>query len=283
MNVEAQIKQFIKHPFPLWETALTQELVQNKWNELQAQSLNDSSYYSTGRIWCKNSKLELSKRVAVTKSNNAIQLEFPSFELLHSFYDEHGLEPSTEHEIESNVLCKLQGALKVLQQVESVYDCIENLVRTIQVLRTDDADIDLSYSHPNIPFSIFISVCDNESMISNLRVAESILHEAMHLKLTLIEDLIPLIKPDTNSLYYSPWRNEERPAKGVLHGLFVFRAIREFYKELQKIGIFIDSENYLENRLREIENEVEQLKDFATSPSLNELGTNLVISLLPLN
>jgi HEXXH motif-containing protein len=156
-------------------------------------------------------------------------------------------------------------------------------VRTIQVLRTDDADIDLSYSHPNIPFSIFISVCDNESMISNLRVAESILHEAMHLKLTLIEDLIPLIKPDTNSLYYSPWRNEERPAKGVLHGLFVFRAIREFYKELQKIGIFIDSENYLENRLREIENEVEQLKDFATSPSLNELGTNLVISLLPLN
>ena len=282
MNLEAQIKQFIKNPFPLWETALAIELVQNKWNELRKQGLKDSSDYSTGRIWSKNFELGVGKRVAITETIDPIQLEFPSFELLDSFYDEHGLEPLSEREIESDVLCKLQGALKILQQVKPVYDCIEKLVRTIQVLRTHDADIDLSYSHPQIPFSIFLSVCTYNSITSDLRVAESILHESSHLFLSLVENCIDLIVPSSTATFYSPWRDEHRPIRGVLHGIFVFKMIKDFYELLLKEDIASSKQksDFIKYRVEVIHYELQLLTDFTKSEGLTHFGKELARKLL---
>ncbi|MEJ7684092.1 MAG: hypothetical protein WKG06_40815 [Segetibacter sp.] len=102
---------------------------------------------------------------------------------MQSFYDEHGLELLTENEIEADgALWKLKKAISILRLIEPAYNCITDLIRSIQILRQPDVEIDLSYSHPQIPFSIFLSVCDDDSIVSSLRVAESILHEAMHLK-----------------------------------------------------------------------------------------------------
>lgn len=281
MELATQIHKFIEQPFPIWETTLTHQLIQHKWRELERKGFQSPSNYSTARIWLQNPSLALGKKKAVTENNLCV--EMPSLQL-QSFYDEHGLDLLTENEIEADgTLSKLNKAISILQLIEPVYDCITNLVRSIHVLRQPDAEIDVSYSHPQIPFSIFLSVCEDDSIVSNLRVAESILHEAMHLKLTLIENIVPLIKPNTNSLYYSPWRDEERPVKGVLHGLFVFISIREFYKELQKMKIFTDAEDYLERRSSEIKSEVELLKGFEASLSFTEVGANLAISLLPLS
>ena len=283
MNLNARIKQFIDNPFPLWNVKLTQELVQNKWSDLHEEGLINADEYCTSRIWLKNPKIELDKRIRITEDNDSsIYLELPTSKL-HLFYNEHGLEPLTEKEIGLGVLNKLQSALQILHLVNPLYDCIASLVRVMEILRNEDANIDLSYSHPLIPFSIFLSVCKDDSIIANLRVAESILHEAMHLKLTLIEEVVPLIKPGTNGLYYSPWKGEERPIKGVLHGLFVFKSIEKFCVELQKTKIFLNVDDYITRRINEIKNETEQLDNFESCSGFTEEGANLVASLLPLN
>jgi HEXXH motif-containing protein len=281
MELATQIHKFIEYPFPLWETNLTKLLIQHKWSDLQKHGLDGPVDYSTPRVWLKNPVIEQSKRIAV--ANNNTFLEMPSFYLLKSFYDEHGLEPLTEKEIEANaVLQKLGGAMSILKYLKSACDCITILVHSIQVLQQPVAEIDVSYSHPEIPFSIFLSVCEDESTISNLRVAESILHEAMHLKLTLIENIVSLVKSD-NNLYYSPWRDEERPVRGVLHGLFVFRAIYKFYSELNKSDKLGNVGNYFNLRKEQLENEISSLKGFPQSLGLTDYGAILATNLLPLN
>lgn len=282
MELATQIHKFIEYPFPLWETNLTKLLIQHKWSDLQKHGLDGPVDYSTSRVWLKNPVIEQSKRIAL--AGNDMFLELPAFHLLQSFYDEHGLELLTENEIEADAaLLKLNNALSVLRLIEPAYECITNLVRSIHILRQPDEEIDVSYSHPEIPFSIFLSVCEDDSTISNLRVAESILHEAMHLKLTLIENIVPLVQPNTTSLHYSPWRDEERPVRGVLHGLFVFRSIGGFYKELYKMNKLLEAEDYLGTRISQIKNEIELLKDFPASLGLTEAGANLVTSLSPWN
>lgn len=278
MELATQIHRFIEHPFPLWETALTHQLVQQKWKELSTEGFNSPLDYSTARVWLSNPSLELGKRKSVPE--NSLYVEMPSAQL-QSFYDEHGLGLLTENEIEATeALFKLNKAFSVLRLIEPAYDCITDLVRSIHILRQPDAEIDVSYSHPQIPFSIFVSTCEDDSVVSNLRVAESILHEAMHLKLTLIENVVPLIKPDTNSLHYSPWRHEQRPVRGVLHGLFVFRAILEFYNETTKNFFDEKIKEFITCRLKDIHFETASVVDFYKEYTLSEIGKQLVLKLL---
>lgn len=279
MELTIQIQKYMERPFPLWETTLTHQLIQHKWKELLAKELNSRLNYSTARVWLNNPSLELDKRKEVVENN--LYIEMPSAQL-QSFYGEHGLELLAEDEIEeSRTLPKLNKAFSVLGLIEPAYDYVTELVQSIHILRQPDAEIDVSYSHPQIPFSIFVSVCDDDSMVSNLRVAESILHEAMHLKLTLIEAIVPLIKPDLVSLYYSPWRDEDRPVRGVLHGLFVFRAIYQFYEGLIATHKLHDAASYLKGRNEQIGTEISSIKKFPQSPGLTEYGASLAKNLLP--
>src|SRR2546428_7510794 len=103
MELSARIQKFIEHPFPLWETELTQQLIQHKWTELRKLGLNSLGDYSTARAWFKNPALEQSKKIAVAENNrDTVYIEYPSFNFLGSFHNEHGLEPLNEAEIESN-------------------------------------------------------------------------------------------------------------------------------------------------------------------------------------
>lgn len=67
------------------------------------------------------------------------------------------------------------------------------------------------------------------------RIAEMIIHELSHNKLNLLTDLDPLLDPEQHGdgwgdqSYYSPWRNDPRPLKGILHGLFVFVEVAAFW------------------------------------------------------
>jgi HEXXH motif-containing protein len=170
----------------------------------------------------------------------------------------------------------------MLGRVRPVLDDVLTLVRSIQVLQSEDDEIDVSYSHPGIAFSIFVSLCKDISPLSDLRVAESILHEAMHLKLTLIEKIVPLVKVDTGNRYYSPWREELRPARGVLHGMFVFRTILDFFRGLgvpEGEGIA----GYLTFRKEQIIHELRQLRGFYTCPDFTPDGAILTENLLPSN
>lgn len=281
MSIDNTVQGFINQPIPLWENTVTEHIVDHAWYKLKALGISSPYEYNTARILHDSANF-VSKGVEIIKGVKGlpIYMEAPSTEYLNSFYQEHGLVPDYEAG-SGKQLSKLNKAFEVLAQVQPVLDCITKLVRCVQVLKQEDAEIDLSYSSPKIPFTIFVSVCADDSIIANLRVAESILHEAMHLKLTLIESITPLLLPDVGNMYFSPWREEKRPARGVLHGLFVFKAILEFMKSLKKQnnsdGVF----DYLSQRELQIKNEISKLNHFYLCPDLTQNGATLTKNLLP--
>lgn len=64
-----------------------------------------------------------------------------------------------------------------------------------------------------------------------LFVAEMLFHEFCHNKLRLLQEASPLISDKylNRSIFYSPWRDDPRPLDGILHGLFVFSSIADFW------------------------------------------------------
>jgi HEXXH motif-containing protein len=278
-ELEEIVHKYLEAPYPLWEYPVTKKLVESKRENLEKKQGISFEDYTTPKVLCGNiNELEL-RTPLINIQNEIIYAEAASFDSLKSFYAEHGLVPCCKNEFEVN-LSNLKKALAIFDLVSEAKYCIGKLVRSIQILKQDDPEIDVSYSHPKIPFSIFVSICNDDSTISNLRVAESILHETMHLKLTLIENIIPLVIPFSANLYYSPWRDEGRPAQGILHGLFVFKAVKEFYLEI--IDKFKDRNivNFLEYRIEDIRKEIESLSDFKNNVDLTIYGKTLAFALL---
>lgn len=64
--------------------------------------------------------------------------------------------------------------------------------------------------------------------------AATLVHEFQHSKFGVLLSLIDLLEAgadhDTPRLY-APWRDDPRPASGVLHGLFSFLGVASFYRE----------------------------------------------------
>lgn len=282
MDLKDEAIKFINGPFPLWENNLTNILVTNEWNSLIDKGILTIGEYSTNKIVI-NSKDPLVNRILLNEGDNKypIYIEAPSNNIT-SFYDEHGLVLCSESE-SFNARTKLQNSFDIISSVEHALDCINQLVRSIQILKQEDPEIDLSYSNPNVPFSIFVSVCNDSSEVSNLRVAESIIHETMHLKLTLIEKIVPLVRPNTGGTYYSPWRDQNRPINGVFHGLFVFRTIFDFYECLLNLK-YSDStsKNYMLGRRNSIHKEIKSVSGFENISELTNEGKILATKLISL-
>lgn len=72
--------------------------------------------------------------------------------------------------------------------------------------------------------------------------AESIVHESAHSLLNYYLGALDLKMPSTN--YWSPWRQTNRPAYGVLHGVWAFSHVYHFY---QRLAV---AENREEHRIR---------------------------------
>lgn len=66
---------------------------------------------------------------------------------------------------------------------------------------------------------------------SKQQIAEALLHEYYHTKLNALLDLDPVfIDDDGAEAYYSPWRDDPRPLRGVLHGVFSFYIVTCFWQ-----------------------------------------------------
>lgn len=279
--MQDKIFQFLNNPFPLWENDLTSDLVNAQLIDLSQYDLDLTNYSTEGSYFGSNNITE-KKPVLIygTLPKNYIFLEYPQLSSFNFFYEDHGLEPEYTSNISDNTINKLKSAFQVFNLIPSAEDCISSLVKRVQILKQSDDEMDTSYSHPKIPFSIFVSLCNDSSIVSNLRVAESILHEAMHLKLTLIEKHIDLIKPNSSETFYSPWRDEQRPLRGVLHGLFVFRAVLEMYKFLFSNIENLKNINHISYRIEDIEKEINLIKELSNSDGLTVYGEKLCSNLL---
>ena len=60
--------------------------------------------------------------------------------------------------------------------------------------------------------------------------AETLLHEAQHIKLSALLDLVTLCKPDDGQRYYAPWREDPRPASGLLQGAYAFLGVSGYWR-----------------------------------------------------
>lgn len=60
-------------------------------------------------------------------------------------------------------------------------------------------------------------------------MAETFVHELQHSKMNALSRLVSLTNADASGWYYAPWRADPRPLTGMLHGVFAFVAVAEFW------------------------------------------------------
>ena len=162
-----------------------------------------------------------------------------------------------------SILNCLNDAVNLLKDVPSLFSSIFSLVRSIHLIKPADEIYDVSFSQPRLPFSIFVSIPTGRVDLDKFRVAEAIIHEAMHLQLSLIERSIPLVKHDEKK-FYSPWKQEARNSTGILHALYVFKIIFLFFKKLE-ITTSLSQKNldYVQMRQKNISEEINQVTNIS--------------------
>ncbi|QIB48235.1 HEXXH motif domain-containing protein [Streptomyces aureoverticillatus] len=63
-----------------------------------------------------------------------------------------------------------------------------------------------------------------------LQLAAVLAHEIQHSKLAVLMHLYRLFEPDDTSLFYAPWRDDPRPLRGVLQGVYAFTGVARFWQ-----------------------------------------------------
>lgn len=193
-------------------------------------------------------------------------------ELLNKHFSDRGLVlENSLAALEIGPINSLKNALALIGVVPTLATTVHILAKSIHVIRSSDAAYDISFSDPKIPFSIFVSVPSAGSTI-DLRIAEAIIHETMHLQLSLVERFVDMAKP-SGSLYYSPWKKEARPVSGVLHAMYVFAVISQWLAELPINSVNVE---YAQKRREQIKKELYEVDLPSCLESLTEDGRRLL-------
>lgn len=286
-NLAERVKSALVSPDDsLWLPHLTPELAETGWQQLHQDTGVSHYNYGTGRVVtqdvggpCRIVAL-LPMALDAESTERVLQIETLD-RALTSQYEESGITFYTGEELaRADLLGALRDAINILKWVPTLFATVTTLVRSIHVIKLEDDEYDVSFSEPHVPFSIFVSMPRSRSAVNALRIAEAIVHEAMHLQLTLIGLILPLIKSRSRQ-YYSPWRGEFRDALGMLHGLYVFCIVNEFLRAMQtQASLESDALFHLKSRRSEIHDQVRCIQSFETSKDLTEVGLEFVRRIL---
>ncbi|WP_158887085.1 HEXXH motif domain-containing protein [Amycolatopsis anabasis] len=107
-------------------------------------------------------------------------------------------------------------------------------------------------------------------------LAETLVHEIQHAKLNALLGLVVLVKGARDPVCYAPWLDEPRPSTGLLHGVYAFTSVVEFYRTQRaqadqaeaRAAQFLFA--YRRAQVREA------LAELARAPGLTELGRSFV-------
>lgn len=273
----------LQRPGAFWFDDLAPVLAQFRWSKLHADCGVDGGNYGTARVLDCNPVAERNVigylQGPIPKGENRIAIECLPANVTKRYHD-FGLNFYSPDEIlGSNLINILDRAFHVISSVRGAARTVSTITAIVHILKPDSSDYDVSYSEPRLPFSIFVGIDARWQVNLDLRVAESILHECMHLQLTLIEDQISLLVAD-NEHHFSPWRRALRPTRGVLHALYVFRVIQDFFTAVIASNHLSEAENsHVSRRLRDIDAEVELLGDLSASQDLTPAGRAFVVRL----
>lgn len=191
-----------------------------------------------------------------------------------------GLRFATRAEIEKLELQKtLVKSLDLVRVVGSLQGTVSSLCRSLHPLLAPDTKVDVSYSDPDVPFSIFVSSPPDTERNAVERLAESLVHEALHLQLSLVEYAEPLITDASEGKQvFSPWAGEGRTIRGLLHAVYVFGNIRFFWKQI--VSNVPDSASFARMRIATINEEMGRAVHLARSDWLTVKGQRLANSFL---
>jgi len=265
-----------------WFPELTKCLTLHEWKRLRKDIGIVPETYSTARMLRGNALIPReieSLEYASLKTLN-IKIEAAHHEWADS-YRIAGVRFYSTDEIENTAVLECIGdALSIISQIPSLISSVQALVRSLHVLKPFDTDHDLSFSEPQIPFSIFVSVFEERVPNDALRVAEAIVHETMHLQLTLIEQALAIVEP-SRCKHFSPWRREMRSSRGLLHAVYVFSVIHHFLSRL--ISSEEVSSKFIEARRSEIVNQMSQVGAFEQCQALTPIGRRFIRRMLTLS
>lgn len=269
-----------------WFPEFTGKLTTRAWDGLRRDIGISPSSYGTERVFCRNVSAPRNI-ITYLKTGPLAGDEGPTIaiEALSEGSAYHYRKAgvgfcSPEEVLNTTVPTCIQEALDIVNQVPSLMTTVASLVRSLHVIRPERADYDVSFSEPHFPFSIFISTPQERIANDALRVAEAIVHEAMHLQLTLIDKISPLTI-STSKTYFSPWKKTHRKAEGVLQALYVFRVIEQFFSKLLLLPTAPPHvANHVRERRREIDFQIATLRSFQHCDELTSIGSKFVRSLI---
>jgi hypothetical protein len=87
-------------------------------------------------------------------------------------------------------------------------------------------------TYSELPLSFMASVINNP-----FEMADAFIHEFHHNRLFFLEENGAFLdstnsNPLTDNIYYSPWRTDSRPLQGILHALYVYIPVAEFWQNV---------------------------------------------------
>ncbi|PSL52850.1 HEXXH motif-containing protein [Saccharothrix carnea] len=106
--------------------------------------------------------------------------------------------------------------------------------------------------------------------------AEALVHELQHSKVNALLDLVGLHTSDATPRHYAPWRDDPRPVDGLLHGVYAFVSVVEFWhgqRGLVPTALARRAEFSLAYRARQVGLAVDSLRGFV---DLTDLGREFV-------
>lgn len=271
-RIPEEIKAIIFQSAEPWFPSLSELLATTAWEKISSSGIVPYNY-GTHRCLRKDPATDLQYPATLGLGNDLqCRLEILP-EASREVFEEAGLIFAPCSSIEVNVPI-IQSALSLIATTPTLSSVIAHFLRSLHLLKAPDENYDVSHSDPSVPFSIFVSI-PPVGRHERLRLAESIVHECMHLQLTAFEALFPLVG-DHNEVAYSPWRLTERPLAGVIHGLYVFTVIHSWFEILNRCDFLSPEERkFVEKRLEEVAREVAHVITLPSKPGLTDAGYGL--------
>ena len=286
-DLAAQVRGALRDPdTPLWLPDLSVALADTAWRKLDQGLRLTRASYGTARVLRRDPGA--SRQVVISLDipspaearGNAIPIELLPQNLALEYAGPEVRFFEAEEILGLGVAARVREALEILGAVPTVLPTVCSLIRSLHLIDPADDEVDVSFSEPGLPFSAFVSVPGPGAIAGGLRIAEALLHEAMHLNLTLVEAIVPLVMP-TERAYFSPWRNEYRTAQGVLHALYVFRVIDAFLGEASYESPDLGpSHSHARERRATIARQIREIQDFRNCVDLTPDGAAFVDRLL---
>lgn len=286
-EIVTRVEDALCSPYPQpWLPGLARELEDVGWGGLRDEFGIHLASYGTGRVTLRSATAPREVEAHLRIAGNQDPFRFPpQVEILSGEasrgYVESGVRFYTAAEIRELELCvRLEEAFNLMELEPTLRESMFIMIRSIHLVDAGHDDYDVSFSEPNLPFSVFVSVPRSRDGNTTLRVAEGLIHEAMHLQLSLVERVVTLVRSEMTS-FFSPWRNELRTSGGLLHAIYVFRVLDSFFSQLLLIKLLSSAQEvYVKDRRRQIREQIGEVRAFKNSPDLTQTGKLFVSRLI---